>query len=170
MKHLLMLLLALVCTQLYGQTQAAMMVSSAASGSTSALFSFDPQTTPVAVKSGDQVQLFISEYLLTQSLAARLGEAARVQKLERVQINGVHYLAYDWLYTFNPQKTYSTLVPLIPNGNYFFAANNGTTCETSGCDQCKRDDCTCTTGIGNTCGGGSMAIPFPLLKISKPAE
>ncbi|MBN8684998.1 MAG: hypothetical protein J0L99_20290 [Chitinophagales bacterium] len=168
MRNLLILLLALICSQINAQPQAGTMASAA--GSSSTLFSFDPQTTPVAVKSGDQVQLFISEYLLIQSLSARLGEASKVQKVERIQLNGVHYLAYDWLYLFNPQKTYSTLVPLVPNGNYFFAANSGTTCETSGCDQCKRDDCTCTTGIGNTCGGGSMAIPFPLLKISKPAE
>lgn len=132
---------------------------------------FDPERDPVAIREGDAVQLFVSEYVLSKSVRARIGRQAQVDKVYQMVWTGAPYLVVEGRHpSDNGMQTFKFNIPLMPDasGRFLYASATAQACN-GPCGNCGTNpaDCGCCTTSN---GRSGQTIPSPLLKVTTTTE
>lgn len=133
---------------------------------------FDPERDPVAVREGEAIHLFVSEYILAKSVRARVGRQSQIDKVYQLGWSGKPYLIVEGHYPADGGPQYFKFnIPLTPDasGKFLYAARAGQSCN-GPCGNCGTDpsNCGCCTTSSN--GREGQPIQSPLLKVTTGTE
>jgi hypothetical protein len=130
---------------------------------------FDPSVDPVAIRTDTNLQLIVSEYVLMKSVAARLGQNYRVNKVYLRKLTpGADRLIFEGTFTNNIYHRYTMIVNLIPDatGKFYRSSNTAIECEKEGCNLCDIEaDGNCTPCCEKDGTGNNPQISFPMIRV-----
>jgi hypothetical protein len=158
MKHLFLLTILFASLHLNAQHK---------DGALSKLLFFDPEHDPVALRSDTTLQLLVSEYVLSKSVKARLGQDCEVTKTYKKRLpNGDETLVFEGLFLSKARQPFTLGIPLIPDtqGRLYYTSAQAIVCSSPGCSNCSIVNGNCS-GCCSSAVGSAVGLPVPLLKV-----
>ncbi len=128
---------------------------------------FDPSKDPVAIGNDTTIQLIVSEYILSKSVKARLGQDCQVHKTYKKKVeNGVYTLVFEGTYLNKGTQNFMLRVPLTldAQGQFYYTSLQALICSSPGCNNCTINNGICT-GCCSSQGESSGTITSPLSKV-----
>jgi len=157
MKYFLLLLSIVTSQQLNAQIN---------SGSHPQTNLFDPERDPVALRNDTTIQLLVSEYVLSKSVEARLGQGCQVLKTYKNRTaSGAQTLVFEGVYRAKNNQKFRMEIPLKPDAQtrFYYASTQALVCSSPGCNNCSILNGNCVGCCSEA--GGAVSLPSPLAKI-----
>lgn len=128
---------------------------------------FDPQHDPVALRNDTSIQLLVSEYVLTKSVEARLGQGCQILKMYKNRTaSRPQTIVFEGVYRAKNNQKFCLEIPLQPDAQaqFYYASTQALVCSSPGCNNCSILNGNCV-GCCSEAGGGAVSLPSPLAKI-----
>lgn len=126
---------------------------------------FDPERDPVAIRTDSALLLMVSEYVLVQAVATRLGQECQVFHMTKTKLDGQpESLHFQGAFTLQARQIFSLNIPLTPDpkGQFYYASTQALLCSAPGCNNCSILNGNC---VGCCVNGTASSLLYPLGKV-----